>query len=113
MLCFLFQEKNNVGNTLMFMVAAKQCCKEARLSLGKETRSWEGTELGQLTETGQRGILYHMISSGSFGGGGSSSCSLLLFVGLAGHQLEDGEQLLVHHLLYTFIYICIYTYIWS
>jgi len=44
----------------------------------------------------------------SFEGSGSSSCSLLLLKGLAGHQLEGGKQLLVHHLLYTFINMYIY-----
>jgi len=46
----------------------------------------------------------------SFEGGGSSSCSLLLLRGLAGHWLVGGEQLLVHHLLYTYILIYIYDY---
>ena len=35
----------------------------------------------------------------------------LLFKGLAGHQLGGGEQLLVHHLLCTFIYMCVCMYI--
>ena len=41
----------------------------------------------------------------SFEGGESSFHSLLLLRGLVGHQSGSSEQLLVHHLLYTFIYI--------
>lgn len=40
------------------------------------------------------------------------SVFLLLLRGLAGHQLESGEQLLGHHLLYTFICIYIYIYLY-
>ena len=40
--------------------------------------------------------------------------TLPLLMGLAGHWLGGGEQLLAHHLLYTFIcvykYICVYIY---
>ena len=43
------REKNNVDNTLMFIAAAKQCCIEPRPFSAKGPRSWEGTELGQLT----------------------------------------------------------------
>lgn len=39
----------------------------------------------------------------------SSSCSLPLLEGLAGHQSRGGKQLLVHHLLHTFIYLYIVT----
>jgi len=33
----------------MFIVAAKQCCTEPRPLAAKGQRSWERTELGQLT----------------------------------------------------------------
>lgn len=49
MLSFWFQKKNNVDNTLMFIVVAKQSCIEPRLFSVKGIRSWEGTELGQIT----------------------------------------------------------------
>ena len=62
--------------------------------------------------TGQRDIPYHMTSSGrGFGRGGSSPHSLPLLA----HCLGGAEPLLLHHLLYAFIYIhsytCIYLYI--
>ena len=62
--------------------------------------------------TGQRDIPYHMTSSGrGFGRGGSSSHSLPLLA----HCLGGAEPLLLHYLLYAFIYIlsytCIYLYI--
>ena len=41
-------EKNNV-NTLMIIVTAKKFSTEPRLLTVKGPRSWEGTELGQLT----------------------------------------------------------------
>ena len=44
---FWFCEENNVDNTSMFIVAAKQCCTEPRPFSVKGPRSWEGTELGQ------------------------------------------------------------------
>jgi len=40
----------------MLIVAAEQCSIELRLFPVKGPRSWEGTELGQLTLTGQRDI---------------------------------------------------------
>lgn len=55
--------------------------------------------------TGQRDIPYYMISSeGSSEGSGNSSVAIPLLTGLAKHQLGDGEHLLVHHLLCTFIH---------
>ena len=48
-LCFGSRRKNNVGNTSVFIVAAKWCCTEPRLFATKSIRGWEGTELGQLT----------------------------------------------------------------
>ena len=46
---FWFCKNNNTGNTMMFIVAAKQCCTEPRLFATKGPRCWEGTELGQMT----------------------------------------------------------------
>jgi len=52
----------------------------------------------------RRDILYCMTSSRkSFEGGGSSSLSSTAW-GPAGHWSGGDEQLLVHHLLYTFVY---------
>jgi len=45
----------------MFIVAAKQCCTEPRAFTVKGLRSWEGTELGHLTETGKRDIPYDIM----------------------------------------------------
>lgn len=47
----------------------------------------------------------------SFEEGGNSFLLLLLLRGLAGHWYSDGKQLLVHPLLYTFIYKHMYIYI--
>ena len=44
----------------MLTVAAKQYCAASRPFAAKGPRSWEGTELGQLTQAGQRDVLYHM-----------------------------------------------------
>lgn len=41
-------------------------------------------------------------------GGGSSSHSLSVLRGWTGHQSGDSEQMLVNHLLYTFIYIYVF-----
>ena len=46
---FWFWDKNNVGNTPVFIVAAKQNGMEPRTFAVKGPRSWVGTELGQLT----------------------------------------------------------------
>jgi len=76
---FWFQEENNVANTLMFVGAAQQCCPEPRPFAAKEPCSWDGRELGQLTESSQRDIPWHMRSSRrSFEGVGSSFCSVPL-----------------------------------
>lgn len=48
-LCFGSRRKNNVGNTSVFIVAAKWCCTEPKLFAAKDKRIREGTELGQLT----------------------------------------------------------------
>jgi len=47
----------------------------------------------------------------SFEGDGSACGFLLLSGGPAGHWSEGGEQLLVHHLLYTFTYVYIFVII--
>ena len=43
-LCFGSRTENNVDNTLMFVVAAKQHCREPRPLSEKGPRRWEGTE---------------------------------------------------------------------
>jgi len=69
---FGFKEKNNVDNTPMSIVAAKQCCIKPRPFAVKGPMSCEGTELGQLTQTGQWDIPYHVTSSGRSSEGGGS-----------------------------------------
>lgn len=46
---------------MMFIVAAKQSCTEPRLFSVKGPSRWEGTELGQLTKTGQQDIPYLIV----------------------------------------------------
>ena len=76
---FWFKEKNNIYGTPVFTVAAKQRCTGPRPF---SVKGWEGTELGQLTYTGQRDILCHMTSCRrSFERGGSASHSLPLLRG--------------------------------
>jgi len=59
----------------------------------KDQWSWEGTELGQLTLTGQRNIPYRMTSRGwSFEGGWEFITISSTGQGLAGHWLGSGEQ---------------------
>jgi len=50
----------------MFSVVARQSRTFQLLVLAWPARctgSWEGTELGQLTQTGQRDLLFHVMSS--------------------------------------------------
>jgi len=92
--------------TPLFIVAAKQCCTERRAFVVKGPRSGEGTELGELTETGRIGISCHMTPRGRSFEGRGSFISLSSFAqGLAGHWSGSGEQLLMQHLLYTRIYL--------
>jgi len=63
----------------MFTVTAKQHYTEPKPFPVKGPRSWEGTELGQLTETSQRDIPYPGTSCRwNSEGVGSLSCSLPL-----------------------------------
>ena len=109
---FWFQEKNNADNTLMFIVSAKQCCTEPRPFSAKGTKSWEGTELGQLTETGQRDIPYHTASRRRTSEGcGSSPLSLSLLMGPAGYRSGIASNCLcitcyIYFSIYIYIYIC-------
>jgi len=60
---------NNVDNILMFLVVAKQSRTLQLLTLAWPSRctgSGEGTQLGQLTQTGQRDIPYHMTSCSAY-----------------------------------------------
>lgn len=77
-----------------------------RIFSSNSSRSWEGTELGQLAYTGWRDISYYMKSTGRHSEeGGMVFFSLLLFSRQAGHWSGVGKQLLGHHLLYTLIYM--------
>lgn len=91
----------------MFVAAAKQCCTEPRPFTAKVPRIWDGVELGQLTQTGQRVILYCMTSCGRSFEGYECSSLLLLFGGLAGHW--SGGVIACAALLYFHIYINIHT----
>jgi len=63
---------NGVDNTGMFLLLLSSAHRESRPFLlltppcqwigWGYTRSWDGTQLGQLTQTGQRNIPYHMTS---------------------------------------------------
>ena len=88
----------------MFIFAVKQRCTVPRPFSAKGPRSWEGTELGELTKTAQRDIPCHMISCRRSFEVGGIHWALLLFKGLAGHRSGCDEKLLMHHLLN--IYIC-------
>jgi len=76
---FWIWDENNVDNILMVLVIARQSSTFQLLMLAWASRcmgSWEGTQLGQLTQTGQRDILFHM-----------TSCSV--------YKLAGGQQLLL------------------
>jgi len=72
----------NVDNILMFLFVARQARTFQLLVLAWPARclgSWEGTQPGQLTQTGQRDIPYRMTSR--------SVCKL--------GELAGGQQLLL------------------
>lgn len=54
--CILVLGENNVDNTMMFILAAKQSCTEPSPFSHKGPRSWRGRELGQQTSSDQRDI---------------------------------------------------------
>lgn len=41
---------------MLFTIAAEQCCTDPRPFAAKGPRRWEGSELEQLTEVGQRDV---------------------------------------------------------
>lgn len=86
-------------------ITAKQCGSEPRPFPMKGPRSWERTKSGQLILA--RDIPYHMTSHRrSFEGSWKfTSLSYVAWGAPASHQPVGGEQLLLHHLLHTFIYI--------
>jgi len=58
-------DENNVDNILMFSVVARRSRIFQLVTLAWPARSmgsWEGTQLGQLTQTGQTGILFRRTS---------------------------------------------------
>ena len=60
---FWFWDEHSVDNILMFLVVARQSRTFLLLILAWPARymgSWEWTQLGQLTQTAQRGILCGM-----------------------------------------------------
>lgn len=59
-----------------------------------DTKSWEGTQPGQVTQTNPRNILYHMTSWSAIKLGGEAwGQGTAIAQGLAEHQLDGGEQL--------------------
>jgi len=103
---FWIWDENNADNTLMFLVVARQPRNFQPLTLAWPagcTGIWEGTQLGQLTQTGQRDIVFHIhaqhVNWGSWLGG-SNCCSG------TGWVLSIGWWAIafVHHLF------CIYCY---
>jgi len=86
-------DENNVEDIPVFSVASTQSRIFQLLMLAWPARcigSWEGTQLGQLTQTGQRDILFPMMS-----------CSVYKLGELAGGQrslLRDGLGI-VHQVL--------------
>ena len=68
---FWVQYEKNADNTLMFSVVAKQCLYQVKDFSASDAqparrleghKELEGTQPGQLTQTGQRGIPYHGMS---------------------------------------------------
>ena len=58
-----------------------------------DTRSWEGTQPGQLTQIGQRDIPYHVMSCPVYKLGGVGQEGWITAQGLAEHWSAGGEQL--------------------
>ena len=78
---------------------AKAICSEGSKELG-------GNRIRISVLSDQRDIPCHIAPCRrSFKGSGSSSGSPPMLGDLAGDQFRGGEQLLVHHFLYTFIYV--------
>ena len=71
---------NSADNTGVFQLSLSSACTEPRPSLPRTpphqragwgcTRSWEGTQLGQLTPTDQRDVPHHMASHSAYRAGG-------------------------------------------
>jgi len=62
---FWIWDKNNVATLTKFLIVTRQSRISELLMVAWPARctgSWEGTQLGKLTQTGERGILYHMMS---------------------------------------------------
>ena len=93
-LCFGFVPKTVlIDNTGMFLLLLSSAYTESRLFLLLTpphkwvgwgcTRSWEGTQLGQLTPTDQRAIPYHMTSCSAYKAGeeeGRGTFGVMVFV---------------------------------
>jgi len=70
------------------------------------TRSWEGTQLGQLIPTEKRDIPYHMTSCSEKNPGGWRLAGAAIAQGLAGHQSVGREQLChLFFLGFTFLFL--------
>jgi len=95
-----------VDNTLMFLVVAGQSRTLQLLTLAWPARcvgSWEGTQLGQLTQTGHRDVPYRMASCSVHSLGVAKGQRLLLEDRLGiGHRVAS--NCIVHHLLYIIYY---------
>ena len=104
---FWIWDENNVDNILVLLVA-KQSRIFQLLLLAWPDRcigSWEGTQLGQLTQTGERGILFHMMSCCIYNLGelaGGSDC----YSGMAWILFIWWQAIaFVHHLFYYYYYV--------
>lgn len=87
------RRKNSAGNTLVFIAAAKQSCTEPR-------------PFSAMSPSGRRHIPYHRTSSGRCSKRGWEFITFFHCLGaLAGNWLWSGQQLLVRHLLYTYVYL--------
>jgi len=76
---FCICAENSADNTSMFLLMLSSTCtalgpfllpKLLNQSVGWGTRSWEGTQPGQLAATDQRDFLWHMTSCSAYKGGG-------------------------------------------
>ena len=91
------------GFRMRIMLITHRCfsCCWAVLTLVKDfsashalpARSWEGAQPGQLTQTGQRDIPYHVTSCSVYKLGGVSWEMVTAARELAGHWSVGGEQL--------------------
>lgn len=107
---FWLWDKNDIDNTPVFVVSAKQCCTEPIPFSVKESSPRRG---GNWIKTADLHCLQgysipcDIMQKEFWRRWGDTLLSSTAWE-LAGHQVGGGKLLLVRHLLYTFIYTCIY-----